>query len=185
MNGFVRMVGAGLVAAGLTAGSVAGQESHAAGEASEQHAEAGHGEFRNEFGVFLGNTRKSSQDAFTVGLEYLRIVRRPFSVGVFGEVASSAHERAYILGAGIWFDVLPHLGVTVGGGMEREEFDEPEHPSEGGHHGDKTLGLLRVGAGYALHLGSDGRWVIAPQAYLDITAGNDAWVLGAALGYTF
>lgn len=170
---------------GVSAGALGGQETHAAGDESQEHAESGHAEFRNELGVFLGNTRKSNQDAFTVGFEYLRVLRGPFALGLFAEGASSAHERAFIIGAGLWFEVLPHLGVTVGGGVEREEFDEPEHGAEGEHHEDKTIGLLRVGSSYAFHLGSEGRWVITPQAYLDITQGNDAWVLGAGFGYMF
>lgn len=173
------------MAVAVSAGSLGAQEAHAAGDDSQEHAESGHGEFRNEIGLFLGNTRKSNQDAFTVGLEYLRVLGGPFSLGVFTERVSSAHERAYLVGAGLWFEVLPHLGITVGGGVEREEFDEPEHGAEGEHHEDKTIGLLRVGGSYAVHLGSEGRWVIAPQAYLDISQGNDAWVLGASLGYTF
>jgi hypothetical protein len=179
------MVGGVLVVVGLSAGSLGGQEAHAAGDESQEHAESGHGEFRNEVAVFLGNTRKSNKDAFTVGLEYLRALGGPFSVGLVAERVSSAHERAYILVAGLWFEVLPHLGITVGGGVEREEFDELEHASEGEHHEDKTIGILRVGTSYAIHVSAEGRWVIAPQAFLDVTEGNDAWVLGLGLGYTF
>jgi hypothetical protein len=179
------MLGGTLLAVGLSAGSLAGQEAHGAGDASEQHAEAGHGEFRNEIGLFLGNTRKSNKDAFTFGLEYLRALPGPFSVGMVAERVSSAHERAYLLVAGLWFEVLPHFGISVGGGVEREEFDEPEHAAEGEHHEDKTIGLLRVGTSYAFHFGSEGRWVLAPQAFMDISQGNNAWVLGAGVGYTF
>ena len=109
-------------------------------------------------------------------------------LGAFFDYASSGSERDYILGGGLWVEVIEHGAVLLGGGVEREEFSGPEGAhgaGEGEPHGDKTVGLIRVGATYAFHLGSEGRWGLAPQAFLDITEGNDAWVLGVALGYTF
>lgn len=182
------MAGIGLGLA-LSVGVGAAQEAHAASQGEEAHSqeEGGHGAFKNEVGLFLGNTRKSNHDAFTVGLDYLRVLGGRFNLGAFLDYASSGNERDYIVGGGLWVEVVEHGAVLLGGGIEREVFE-----SEGAHgteeaepHGDKTLGLIRVGASYVFHFGSDGRWGVAPQAFLDITQGNDAWVLGAALGYVF
>ena len=83
-------------------------------------------------------------------------------------------------------EVVALGAVLLGGGVEKEDYsgsDVAHGAGEGEPHGDKTVGLIRVGATDAFHFGSEGRWGLAPQAFLDITEGNDAWVLGGALGY--
>lgn len=184
---FIAGIGLGLA---LTVGTAGAQEAHAGDAGEEAHAqeEGGHGGLKNEVAIFLGNTRKSNHDAFTVGLDYARALGARFGLGAFFDYASSGSERDYILGGGLWVEVIEHGAVLLGGGVEREEFSGSEGAhgaAEGEPHGDKTVGLIRVGATYAFHFGSEGRWGLAPQAFLDITEGNDAWVLGVALGYTF
>ena len=180
------MVGIGLGLA-LMAGAGAAQEAHAGAEGEAQEG-GGHGDLKNEVAIFVGNTRKSNHDAFTVGLDYVRALGGRFDLGAFFDYASSGSERDYIIGGGLWVEVIEHGAVLLGGGVEREEFSESGEAhgtAEGEPHGDKTVGLIRLGGAYAFHFGSEGRWGLAPQAFLDITEGNDAWVLGVALGYSF
>jgi hypothetical protein len=172
-------------AVGIGAQEHPGEEAH--GHAEEEGA---HGDFKNEVALFLGNTHRSEENAFTMGVDYARVLNHRFSLGVFADYADSRSERDFILGAGIWVEFLEHAGILVGGGLERATYEGPHgdpepHSSGEDHEGTKTHGLLRVGATYAFHFGSRGQFGLAPQVFLDVVDGHEVWVTGLALAYLF
>lgn len=167
-----------------------GAQEHEGGEDPHGHGEGAHGEFKNEVALFLGNTHRSDENAFTVGLDYVRLLTDRFSLGVFADYADSKSERDFILGAGVWIELFEHAGILVGGGLERATYegshgDPDPHSSESGHEGTRTHGLFRVGASYAFHFGTQKRFGVAPQAFLDVVEGHEVWVTGLAVGYLF
>ena len=113
------------------------------------------------------------------------MLKAPLILGLFFDYATSDSERDYILGAGLWLEVLPHFSLFAGAGVEKEEFPEVEQSEEGEGHEDETVLLGRFGAAYAYHFGAGHRWTLAPQAFLDVVERNNAWVLGVGFGYVF
>jgi hypothetical protein len=170
-------------------GAIRAQEAHEEEGHGGAEAEGFHAGLKNELVLFVGNTRKSGHDAFTVGVDYARVIKGPLLLGFFADVANSSSERDYIVGAGLWLYAMEHVAIFAGIGAEWVEFPKAEHHDEddgsGEHHEDHTVALGRFGAAYAFHFGAQGRFTLVPQAFLDVVEGNDAWVLGIGLGYVF
>lgn len=192
-------------AAASAAGSQ-GSDPPAHGEATHGSADAGaqvphHPEFRNEFMLFVGDTRKGGANEFTVGFDYLRSLGHHWGVGIFLDYASGTFEREYIAGlAAFWapFPFAPDLHLLVGGGWERLDENVPHHHAHEHHesHVDSdfddmwehdNLLIARLGGSYLLHFGAEGRFVLAPQAFYDVVQGRgrDAVVFGIGFGYLF
>ena len=157
---------------------------HGASPDTEDASQVGHhSEFRNEFMLFLGDTRKGGENAFTVGFDYLRELSVHWGVGIFLDYATAHGEREYIAGAGLFWaplGILPDLHLFAGAGYERLEEDH------GGEWEGENLLLGRFGATYVIHLGSEGHWVVAPQGFWDVVEeGNNAYVFGVGVGYLF
>lgn len=143
-----------------------------------------HAEFRNEFMLFLGDTRKGGENEFTVGLDYLRTLGSHWGVGVFLDYARGTFEREYIAGAGLFWAPIPgapDLHLFAGLGYERLDED---HGGHGEWEGQDLL-LGRLGGTWLFHFGGNGEWVVAPQAFWDAVRGNDAAVFGVGFGYLF
>lgn len=143
-----------------------------------------HGEFRNEFMFFIGDTRKGGINEFTVGFDYFRSLGSHWGVGIFLDYARATFEREYIAGGGVFWAplaVAPDLHLFAGLGYERLNSD---HGGHGEWEGQDLL-LGRLGGTWLFHFGPAGEWVIAPQAFWDTVRGNDAAVFGLGLGYLF
>ena len=182
---------------------------HSAGGAAAAHSgspgvdddEVDHGHFRNEFMLFVGDTRKGGQNEFTVGFDYLRSLGEHWGVGIFLDYARGTFEREYIAGLGaFWapFSFAPDLHLLVGAGWERLDENTPHHHAHEHHepHTDADfagdwhhddLWLARFGGSYLLHFGRGGEFVLAPQAFYDVVQGRgrDAVVFGIGIGYLF
>lgn len=149
--------------------------------------------FANEVMLFVGDTRKDGANAFTVGADYLRSIGHHWGVGIFLDYAREEFEREYIAGAGLFVAPIPgvpDLHLFAGGGWERLDEDHLHgHASGGAAHAWTSEDLLigRVGGSFVFHLGDDGGWVVAPQAFYDVVEGRgrDAVVFGLGLGRLF
>lgn len=171
----------------------------AAPHAADQ--EAHHPEFRNEFMLFVGNTRKGGENEVTVGFDYLRSLGEHWGVGIFLDYARGTFEREYIAGLGAFWAPLafaPDLHFFAGAGWERLNENVAHHHAHVHHephvdsdfdgdwdHDDLFVG--RFGGSYVLHFGGEGQFVIAPQAFYDVVQGRgrDATVFGLGFGYLF
>lgn len=160
-----------------------------------------HPEFRNEFMLFMGDTRKGGQNEFTIGFDYLRSLGHHWGVGIYLDYARGQFEREYIAGlAAFWapFAFAPDLHFLVGGGWERLDENVPHHHAHehhephvdadfdgDWHHDDLAVG--RVGGSYLLHFGRRGEFVLAPQLFYDVVEGRgrNAVVFGIGFGYLF
>lgn len=189
----------------LAAAPVTGQrhaESHGSSSSDAVHGaaqEAHPVEHRNEFMLFLGDTRKGGENEVTVGFDYLRALGGHWGVGIFLDYARGEFEREYIAGVGaFWapFAFAPDLHLFAGAGWERLDEDHGAAHAHGDHDaGDamehdwtsEDLVVGRIGGSYLFHLGSEGRFVLSPQAFYDVVqgSGRDATVFGLGFGYLF
>jgi hypothetical protein len=163
--------------------------------------EVDHGHFRNEFMLFVGETRKGGVGEVTVGFDYMRTLGEHWGAAVFLDYAHGAFEREYIAGVGLFWAPLPFapdFHLLVGAGWEGLDENVPHHHAHehhephvdadfaaDWHHEDLLLG--RIGGSYLLHVGIEGQFVLAPQLFYDVVQGRgrDALVFGVGFGYLF
>ena len=186
----------------------AGQEE--AGEHQEHSEHVTHE--KNEIAAFVGGTRRlkfeDDETGLTFGLEYVRQIlpRAVASIGV--EWADGAIERDWVamLKLGVQpFDNWAHGAVMyIGTGIEVATIDEVlleedehegedvvpetadehanEHAAEGEHEETEVDALMRLGLGWAFHVGS---FSIIPNINADIVGEDWAMVGGITVGYRF
>jgi hypothetical protein len=140
------------------------------GRAEESHGEhsGGHEFHQNMLAAFVGVSSEDRGDtAFTLGLEYERLLSPSFGLGLVAERAFGDLD--------FWIYVAPfafHSGqwkFYAGPGVE----DSDEHGSEF---------LFRLGVEYAFEVGD---FEIAPQLDVDFVNGEEVLVLGLVIGKGF
>jgi hypothetical protein len=146
--------------------------------------------FSNEAGIFLGDTHKDGNDAFTIGLDYQHRLSPVIGAGLLVEWASNDKESEFVLGVPLFLHPPGAGGLEFVAAPAVELVEEEEKDGDGEHseRGDEeeeeeeTFFLLRLGVEYGLEVG---RLVIAPGVFWDIVEGPDALVYGAAMGVAF
>lgn len=138
--------------------------------------------FKNAFALFLGATDEPGHGTEpTWGLEYARRLTPHWGVGGLIDYAGGEQRNMVIAPAVYWkpfdlgFFLLAAPGVEYHNGRgtvdhhllkaDAAEVDE-----------DKTYFVMRLGMGYAFHLGS--RYGIVPTVNLDLVDGHEVWVYG-------
>ncbi len=172
-----------VLAALLLLAPLSAQEAH-----GEDHGEATH-HFANELALFVGNTHRDGRDGFTIGLDYARSLSERVALGLFFDWAIGDNGRAFVAGVPVYLTPgFGDLSLTLGAGIEREtptsETVESQDSSENAHEAE-TLFMARFGMQYPLYFGPGGRFLVAPQANLDVTREHRAAVLGAIIGVEF
>lgn len=133
-------------------------------EESESEAYA-----RNEVSLFLGFTGVRAGDGATVGLTYLRRLRRNFGVHVFGEYVLG-DLQVPVVGAGVFFK--PNEDATIFFALGRE-FKEEEDSN-----------LFRFGASYIVREVKNLR--LAPAIYMDILENEEpVFIIGLEIAREF
>ena len=185
---------------------------HAAGEQEEHAEHAAHekNEIAVFLGATRRLKFEEDETGFTTGLEYIRQIRPRVGLSIAAEWSDGTIERDWIamLKLGInpfegWahpFYFFVGAGVEVAridevlleedahGGEETGEVHEPaetlsqEHAAEGEHVETEVDALMRLGAGWAFHVGS---FSIIPNLNFDIVGEDWAGVGGITLGYRF
>lgn len=174
-----------VVVIALVAFPVMAEEGHAgpaehSGEA-ESHGEGGH-QFKNAFALFLGATNEHGHGTEgTWGLEYARRLTPHWAVGGLIDYAGGDQRNMVIAPAVFWRPFGGGFYLLAAPGVEY-------HNGRGvvGHHlfkagttavdEDESYFVMRLGVGYAFHVGS--RYGIVPNVNLDLVDGHEVWVYG-------
>jgi len=135
----------------------------------------------NHVAVFIGASSLFERDAtyFTLGADYIRYFspKSDFAVGVYSE-AIFAHHTEWLLGLVVFYGLTKHLWIRSGPGIEILQ-EENEHSGESE---SKTEFLIRIGAGYSVHIG---RFFIDPSIDLDFLRSSTTLVWGVNFGMAF
>jgi len=143
-----------------TGGAAAGVQADAPGEDLES---------RNKIGIFLGETRKSSDDGASIGLEYERRLSDLLGVGLLWESTPSLRERV-VAAPALFLHPIGDLGVLLAPGIEYED--------------SERVFMFRVGVGWDFGLGNG--FTIAPEINYDFVSGSEnAVIYGFTVGYEF
>ena len=163
LNAKLLLIFASIILSSLTCGEVSSSE----GAHGLERAE--HELHKNVFGVFAGVASAGRREkGFALGLEYERRINESFGIGAVAEYTFDDGD--------FWVFAIPfayHKNAWkfyVAPGMEKSS-----------DHG--TEGLVRLGAEYAIEIGSG--WEISPQLNVDFVDGEDVWVLGALFAKGF
>lgn len=169
----------------LAAFPVMAEEGHAkhaehSGEA-ESHGKGGH-HFKNAFALFLGATNEHGHGTEpTWGLEYARKLSPHWAVGGLLDYAGGGQRNLVIAPAVYWkpfdggFYLLAAPGIEYHNG--RVEVDHHLLKADATEvDEDETYFVMRLGVGYAFHVGS--RYGIVPTVNLDLVDGHEVWVYG-------
>ena len=188
----------GLLAIGGTAvaqdSSEENPEEHA--EAAQHTESAGHEEYtagehepyRNSLGVFLGVTDEPGHDAEgTSGIEYTRVFDGKWGIGALAEHAGGDLRNTVLIAFGLWrpwkgLEFVAGPGVEYHDGRSSGESHE-KSSGEDGTDNNETYFILRVGAGWHIHLSH--RVGLVPAVYLDLVEGEKVWVYGVNVTYGF
>jgi len=126
----------------------------------------------NELALVLAATHEEGDTLFTVGAEYERDLGKRFAVSGIFEYVDDSESREFVFVVPFVLKPAGGLKLLAGPGVVRK---------------DESRFLFRLGAGWAFDLGE--RWAITPTVELDLVDGEDgleeAWVLGASVGYRF
>ena len=152
-----------------------------------QHPEEGH-THRHHLGAFLGDTRSSHGNGFTVGVEYEFRLQRYFGVGVTAEsVGGSVNENIFVGLA--YLHPTERLAVFGGGGWERRvgvrEQPEPQPKSSGteAEASEAREPLARIGVLYEIPVSK--RVALSPNVSFDFVPGSTVFVYGVTIGLKF
>ena len=114
----------------------------------------------------------------TFGLDYVREISHKWDVGIMLDyeldhylIAEKELERenAFIIIARAGYNLIDHLSILAGAGIEIE--------------GHKNLFVFRLGAEYGIHFSK--HWMIAPAFFFDWKEGYDTYALSLGVGYNF
>ena len=200
----------GLTAGPAVLAAQEGHEEEAA--AAGHQAEAEHQEHaehvtheKNEIAMFVGGTRRlkfeEDETGLTFGLEYARQLYPRVLASIGAEWSDGSIERDWIamvkLGVQPFDNWARPFYFFVGTGIEVANIDgvllaedehenghvvEDEHAAEGENKETEVDALMRLGAGWAFHVGS---FSIIPNINTDLVGEDWALVGGVTLGYRF
>lgn len=200
-----RSIGLGLILASVPPAALAAPADGGTAGAAQEHeqengeasdAEESHEHHANVLSLFLGHTSErvdgseETEQGFTFGLEYTRRITPRFSLGGVVERAGG-DIRGTLLVAQAFYRIVGELRLVAGPGVEFRDAhsEEPEHhdgltadPGFPTREHDTTVFLIRVGAVYEFEFG---RWIVAPTVAIDFIGRDEAFVLGATIGYAF
>ena len=176
---------------------------HQAEGEHQEHAEHG-ADKRNEIAAFIGGTRRlkfeDDETGLTFGLEYAREIVPRTAASLAVEWAGGEIERDWVamlkLGIKPFQNWAHPFYFYIGTGIEVASIDEvlvEEDEHEGSEEADEHLtedeqvetevdALMRLGIGWAFHVGS---FSIVPNVNTDIVGEDWALVGGVTLGYRF
>ena len=142
-----------------------------------------HEVYHNHVAVFLGVTTfdRNGNSHFSLGADYIHRwdPNNPWAFGLIGEIIFADHTE-YLLALPVYFHVASQWWVRAAPGVEF--IQEEEHHGEEHTYKTQTEFLLRIGTGYAFHIG---RLVLTPSVDFDFVRNNDALVWGLNFGYSF
>jgi len=152
------------------------------GEHSSHHPR----DFKNEVAVFLGGTDEHGHDTeFTWGLDYKRRIAKRWAVGVLLDYAGGELRNAVLAPMVAFWPGLGNLQLMAAAGVEFHQGRDGDGHRKSGEGGgtdkDATYFLLRLGAGYDIHLGES--FGIVPNLNLDFVNNEKVWVYGLAFTY--
>ena len=134
----------------------------------------------NHFGLYAGFTSGGKQSgdgresaAFTIGFDYERRLSPRWGIGVMGDWAFG-DRREYILAIPVFLHAGPSLRFYVAPGTERFR--------EGAPKDAKSEFLLRTGLAYDFHFGAVS---LSPSLSVDFVHGEQLYILGAAIGWSY
>lgn len=116
----------------------------------------------------------------TIGLDFFYYINHKWNVSFVADLELSDYivdfnredlkrEKALILALHAGYEVAPHWGVMVGGGIEIESH--------------KNLAVLRIGTEYEIPLGND--WDISPAIFFDFKEDFNTYSLAIGIGKKF
>ena len=114
----------------------------------------------------------------SLGLDYIRRLSHKWEVGIMLDYELDHYlivekdlerENAFIVVAGGAYNLIDHLAIFAGAGVE---FEAHNH-----------LFVFRLGTEYGIHLKR--HWVIAPAFFFDWKEGYDTYALSLGVGYNF
>ena len=119
--------------------------------------------------LIMGVTEKSAKTAETLGVEYTYRLNKRWSVGGWYEQSFGDFElESFGLLANLY--ATDNFALLLGGGTERDLFEEPKY-------------FARIGVSYQFHIGSA---AAAPVGWIDlIEDGKELYFLGVSLGAGF
>lgn len=150
---------------------------------AEEKLIAEHEHPRHHAAVFLGNTNKDGDNAFTIGADYSYRITPLLSVGGLVDHAGGDIDET-LIAATLAVHPVNRLKLLVGAGAGFAE-EEEEIEEEGDVRVEKkneTEAVLRLGASYEFEVGE---FSLSPTVNLDLVDGNDAWVFGLNFGRSF
>lgn len=183
---------------------------HQAEGEHQEHAEHS-ADKKNEIAAFIGGTRRlkfeEDETGLTFGLEYVREILPRTAVSLGVEWAGGEIERDWVamlkLGVKPFENWAHPFYLYIGTGIEVASIDEvlleddehseaapleptdehgDENAAEGEHVETEVDALMRLGIGWAFHVGS---FSIIPNLNTDIVGEDWALVGGVTLGYRF
>lgn len=116
----------------------------------------------------------------TIGLDFFYYFNHKWSMSLVADLEFAEYivpfnredlnrEKALILALQAGYEVAPHWGIMLGGGIEIESH--------------KNLGVVRLGTEYEIPLG-DG-WELAPSLFFDFKQDFSTYALAVGLGKRF
>ena len=154
------------------------------GEHSSHHVR----DFKNEVAVFLGGTDEHGHDTeLTWGIDYKRRIAERWAVGVLFDYAGGELRNAVLAPMVAFWPGLGNLQLMAAAGVEfhqgRDGGGHQKSGEGGGTDEDATYFLVRLGAGYDIHLGES--FGLVPNLNLDFVNNEKVWVYGLAVTYGF
>jgi len=142
-------------------------------------------EHANELALFLGATDEKGEDpAFSVGLEYGRLIAPKFAIGGLLEYAAG-DLREWVVGVPVFFYPGGHWKLLAAPGVEITTSSNggDDQSDEEGSSDDETNFLFRIGVGYGIELGK--HVGIEPAVEVDFVDGDQVLVYGINLTYAW
>jgi len=141
---------------------------------SQAESEDGHSEhhYSNTVELFTGMTYEDgdhgSESGFSSGVIYERHLNNLFGVGIFAEYTAGDFEK-WSFGVPVF--IKPYMGFrfVLAPGIDHKDSEDEF--------------LFRAGVGYEFELSE--HWLIVPEFNVDFVDGEEAYVMGVALGYRF
>jgi len=135
----------------------------------------------NHFALFGGASTlfEGNQTSFTLGADYIRYFspESNFALGIYTE-AIFAHHTEWVFGAVLFYGLTEHLWIRTGPGIEIMQ----EDLECGCGTKTKTEFLVRIGAGYDIHIGL---FTISPSIDIDFLRSTTTLVWGVNAGLAF
>ena len=145
-------------------------------------------DFKNEVALFLAATYEQGHDTeITWGFDYKRRIADRWAVGAFVDYAGGELRNAVLAPMVAFWPGLGNLQLMAAAGVEfhqgRDGGGHQKSGEGGGTDEDATYFLVRLGAGYDIHLGE--RFGLVPNLNLDFVNNEKVWVYGLAFTYGF